>query len=181
MNPVLDGGDPARPDDVIGVQQPAALAAFCVVLDTNIVLDLLLFQPPETVPLRAALHRGELCWLATERMREELLRVLAYPQIAQRAQFHGFTFNGVLQRRDRWARAVEAAPRCQYVCKDADDQCFVDLAAAHGALLLSKDAQVLKLRKRLARLGVVVSRSYPPAVSDLAALPVARTLSAISV
>jgi hypothetical protein len=29
-------------------------------------------------------------------------------------------------------------------------------------VLLSKDAQVLKLRKRLARQGVVVSRSFPP-------------------
>lgn len=133
----------------------------CVVLDTNIVLDVLLFQPPESLPLRTALEQGSLCWLATARMREELLRVLAYPHIAQRLRFHGLAVDRLLQWRDSRVLPVADAPRCPYVCKDADDQCFVDLAAAHGALLLSKDAQVLRLRKRLARLGVVVSRSYP--------------------
>ena len=154
------------------VPEPAASAARSVVIDTNIALDLLLFQPPDAMPLRTALHSGALRWLATARMREELLRVLAYPHIAQRVRFHGLTAAQVLEQRDHLAQPAADAPRCPYVCKDGDDQCFVDLAAAHGALLLSKDAQVLKLRKRLARLGVVVSRSYPVAApAGLAVLP----------
>lgn len=132
-----------------------------VVLDTNIVLDVLLFQAPEAAPLRAALSAGQLRWLATARMREELQRVLAYAHIAQRLQFHGSTSAQILAWRDRWACTVEAAPRCACVCRDADDQCFIDLAVAHGALLLSKDAQVLKLRKRLLRQGVLVSSCFP--------------------
>jgi predicted nucleic acid-binding protein len=41
-------------------------------------------------------------------------------------------------------------PRAPCVCKDPDDQVFIDLAVAHGALLLSKDQAVLTMRKRLA-------------------------------
>lgn len=134
-----------------------------VVLDTNIVLDVLLFQAPESQPLRAALQAGQVQWLGTAHMREELRRVLDYAHIAQRVQFYGTTAERILARRDQWVHVVKAAPRSAFVCRDADDQCFIDLAVAHGALLLSKDAQVLKLRKRLARQGVVVSRCFEPA------------------
>ena len=53
---------------------------------------------------------------------------------------------------DRHAVRVEVAPRAPVVCKDPDDQKFIDLAVAHRCLLLSKDAEVLKMRKRLERL-----------------------------
>ncbi|MFM8590714.1 MAG: VapC toxin family PIN domain ribonuclease, partial [Limnohabitans sp.] len=45
------------------------------------------------------------------------------------------------------------------VCKDADDQKFIDLAVQHGAALHSKDTQVLRLQKRLLTHGV---RLNPP-------------------
>lgn len=137
------------------------------VIDTNIALDVLLFQEPQAQPLRAALQAGQVQWLATARMREELQRVLAYPHIAVRMQFYQRTVPHIMAQYDAWTTATEAAPRCACICKDTDDQCFIDLAVAHGALLLSKDAQVLKLRKRLARQGVVVSRSFtPPDAAD---------------
>ena len=44
-----------------------------------------------------------------------------------------------------------------------DDQPFIDLAVAHGALLLSKDAQVLGTARRVALLGARVARHWPPA------------------
>lgn len=129
-----------------------------VVLDTNIALDVLLFNDPATAPLRAALQAGRLQWLATARMREELQRVLAYPHIAARVQFYQSTVPHIMAQYDACTSLVDAAPRCGYVCKDADDQCFIDLAVAHNALLLSKDAQVLKLRKRLAKIGITVQQ-----------------------
>ena len=144
---------------------PAAMAQACtqphVVLDTNIVLDVLVFQEPDALALRTALEAASLRWLATTRMRDELQRVLGYPHIEQRLHFHGLAPEQVLARRDRWAQQMQEAPRCACICKDADDQCFIDLAVAHGALLLSKDDQVLRLRKRLARRGVVVSSRFP--------------------
>ena len=132
-----------------------------VVIDTNIVLDLLVFEEPAILPLREALQQGRLQWLATPRMREELARVLHYPQIARRAACHGRENEAVLAAMDSQVQSVEPAPRCEVICKDADDQCFIDLALQHQALLLSKDGYVLRLRKRLAKQGVTVARVLP--------------------
>jgi predicted nucleic acid-binding protein len=92
-------------------------------------------------------------------MREELLRVLDYPHIARRRERDGQSANDVLAHFDSLAQLQAVAPKAPYVCKDQDDQKFIDLAVAHQALLLSKDRQVLRLTNRLARLGVVVKKS----------------------
>jgi len=59
---------------------------------------------------------------------------------------------------------VSVAAKAPYVCKDADDQKFVDLAAAHTSQLISKDKAVLTLRNRMARLGVAVGKRFPAAL-----------------
>jgi putative PIN family toxin of toxin-antitoxin system len=130
-----------------------------VVIDTNIVLDIWVYQDPATPPLLQALKNGDLRWLATHPMREELLRVLDYPHIARRRERDGVTAQDVLAHFDGLAQMQAVAPKAPYVCKDEDDQKFIDLAVAHQALLLSKDRQVLRLTNRLARLGVVVKKS----------------------
>ena len=53
-----------------------------VVLDTNIVLDLLLFEDPAVVRLRHTIESGAVQFVTTRAMREEFERVLAYPKIA---------------------------------------------------------------------------------------------------
>lgn len=128
-----------------------------LVLDTNIALDLLVFADPAVQPLRALLDQGALRWLATTAMRAELARVLAYPQIAPRVAYYGLSADTVLAAFDARAHIVAAAPRVAYVCKDADDQPFIDLAAAHRAVLLSKDKAVICMRKRLLALGALVA------------------------
>ena len=127
-----------------------------VVVDTNVALDLLIFSDPRTVPLRTLLAQGRLAWIATQIMRDELERVLAYPHIAERMDFYRVTAAQVLAAFDAQARLVDVAPKVAYVCKDADDQKFIDLAAAHRAILLSKDKAVLCMRKRLMTLGADV-------------------------
>ena len=123
-------------------------------VDTNIVLDLLVFSDPATAPLRALLAAGRLRWLATAAMQGELARVLTYPQIAPRLAFYRLEAAQVLKAYAAQVRWVDAAPRSQAMCKDADDQHFIDLAVAHRAILLSKDKAVLSLRKRLLAMGV---------------------------
>ena len=59
-----------------------------VVIDTNVVLDLLVFKDPATTALRAELQAGAVTWLATPAMRDELERVLGYPKLAARIAFH---------------------------------------------------------------------------------------------
>jgi len=128
-----------------------------LVLDTNIVLDLLLFQNPQVQGLRQGLDQQQLRWLATVPMREELVRVLAYPKIALVLARLGHSVAPLLAQWDAGVSLVEVAPRCAVRCRDPNDQMFIDLAVAHRAQLLSKDALVLRLAKRLLPLGVVVS------------------------
>ncbi len=128
-----------------------------VVVDTNVALDLLIFSDPRTGPLRQALAQGRLEWIATQVMRDELERVLAYPHIAARMDFYRVSAAQVLAAFDAQACLRDVAPRVAYVCKDADDQKFIDLAAAHAAILLSKDKAVLCMRKRLMHLGADIA------------------------
>ena len=128
----------------------------CVVIDTNIVLDMWVFDDPRSRPLDEALQSGGLRWLASAEMREELLRVLGYPHLVQRMVLRGVSAPDVLAQFDRYAERVAVAERAPYVCNDADDQKFIDLAVAHQATLISKDKEVLRMKNRLARLGVAV-------------------------
>lgn len=134
-----------------------------IVIDTNVALDLLVFSDPATQPLRDALAGGRLQWIATPVMREELLRVLAYPHIVLRLNHYQLNADGVLAAFDRQVRLVDIAPKAPMVCKDPDDQKFIDLAVAHRAPLLSKDKAVLRLKKRLAAVDVIVQSAMPAA------------------
>ncbi|WP_439520342.1 PIN domain-containing protein [Hydrogenophaga sp.] len=131
-----------------------------LVLDTNIALDLFVFQDPATAPLRAWLEGAARPWIATAAMREELARVLAYPQIERRLTAQTLPARQVLDAFDRHTRLAPEAPKAAYTCKDADDQKFIDLAVQHRAMLVSKDDAVLCMAKRLARVGVHVCREW---------------------
>jgi putative PIN family toxin of toxin-antitoxin system len=126
-----------------------------IVLDTNIVLDLFIFSDPATHALRAALDSGRLRWIATTRMRDELERVLTYAHLVPRMAFYAVSAVSVLAQFDRLVHIVDTAPRTSAVCKDPDDQVFIDLAVAHKVMLLSKDKAVTSMRKRLLALGVI--------------------------
>jgi predicted nucleic acid-binding protein len=128
-----------------------------LVLDTNIVLDLLVFADAACAPLAAGLAAGTLSWIATPAMREELARVLAYPKVAQRVASYRGGPGSVLADFDRQARLVDAAPKAVVTCGDPDDQKFIDLAVAYRCPLLSKDFEILRMKKRLAQLDVAAT------------------------
>jgi putative PIN family toxin of toxin-antitoxin system len=132
-----------------------------VVLDTNIVLDLWLYQDPATPELQAALNAKFVQWLATQVMRDELERVLAYTHIVKRLAFSALTADDILRQFDAHAVLQPIAPKALFICKDSDDQKFIDLAAQHKAQLISKDKAVLTMRNRMARLGVAVGKRFP--------------------
>jgi putative PIN family toxin of toxin-antitoxin system len=131
-----------------------------IVLDTNVVLDLLVFDDPATPALQRALDEGALRWIATPVMREELARVLEYPHLVVRLDHYRLSAADVLAAFDRQVQRVDVAPRAPMVCRDPDDQKFIDLAVAHRAALLSKDHAVLRLRKRLNLQGVPVATRF---------------------
>lgn len=118
-----------------------------LVLDTNVVLDLFHFADPSVQPILAALEGGTAaCWVEDAGL-DELARVLTYPElrIAPKAA------TDILARYRRMARHPEAdnqpLPRLP-ICKDPDDQKFLELAARVGAdLLISKDKALLALTR----------------------------------
>lgn len=154
------------------------------VIDTNIALDLLVFDDPRTGALRQALDGGQLIWLASPPMREELARVLVYPHLSARLAAAGRDAAWALAEADRWMTPTGPAPKAAYTCKDPDDQKFIDLACAHAVPLYSKDKAVLSMARRLARLGVVVQAQYRPdgeaAESATSAAPAASAASVAS-
>lgn len=132
-----------------------------LVLDTNIVLDVFVFADEAARPLRTALEGGGLRWLATQAMRDELERVLAYAQIIPKLAYYELAAGDVLAAFDRHSQCVEVAAKAPVTCKDPDDQKFIDLAVAHGATLLSKDRAVLALKKRLVAWSVHAGPTLP--------------------
>ena len=129
------------------------------VIDTNVVLDLFVFNDPACAPLKQVLADGQQRWIATLPMREELARVLAYPKIIPCLAFYQRSADEVLAEFDRHVQLMPVAPRAPLRCADADDQCFIDLAVQHQALLLSKDGEVLSMAKRLVAHGVCAQAS----------------------
>lgn len=138
----------------------AADAVRAVVLDTNVALDLLVFDDPSVQALRAALAAGQLRWLALPGMRDELARVLTYPRVAAYLAVRARPAHEVLAAFDASSHCSAPAPAAPVRCTDPDDQPFLDLALAHGALLLSKDLAVLATRQRMAALGVELTQRF---------------------
>ena len=128
-----------------------------IVLDTNVVLDWLVFRNPSCARLDDYFASGQLRWLASTAMRDELAHVLG------RGVCNAWTPNlpALWSTWDRHAAMAEpiqpmgAATRIR--CTDTDDQKFIDLALAHRARwLLSRDRAVLKLDRWTRALGLEV-------------------------
>jgi putative PIN family toxin of toxin-antitoxin system len=134
-----------------------------LILDTNIVLDLFVFNDPDLAALKPALLAGleskRFNWIATQDMRIELERVLTYPKITPRMAFYQVTAKDVLDKFDHLTTLLAPAPKAKWICKDPDDQRFIDLAVQHKATLLSKDQAVLCMAKRLLTAGAVVQKA----------------------
>jgi len=120
-----------------------------VVLDTNVVLDLLVFDDPVTRPLADALAEGALVAWADDETLLELQRVLTLSTF----KLDEARQREVYARYQRLVRLTPAAspgsvpelPRC----RDRDDQKFLVLTASAGAAwLVSKDKRLLSLADR---------------------------------
>lgn len=119
------------------------------VLDTNVVLDWLVFRNPACDSLGGAIEAGAVRWLASIELRAELACVLTYPALKAWSP----DLNGLWSR---WDRLTQTRPRVplegsalRVRCTDPDDQKFIDLALGHQAQwLVSRDRAVLKAGRR---------------------------------
>lgn len=119
-----------------------------VVLDTNVLLSLFVFADSRLAPLRERLEAGQWRALTSASCLEEFRRVLAYPEFglgeaAQREAFAAY---------ERLVERVTALPPSRAslpLCKDPDDQKFLELARDGGAhWLVTSDKALLKLARR---------------------------------
>lgn len=144
-----------------GAPAPQRPAATPCVLDSNVVLDWLVFEDPHGLRLGAALMQGRLRWLMSPPMHEELLDVLGRLDRLPALQRWSSRRKHAQQMVEAWATPVACPPplppALQMRCSDADDQIFVDLALAHRTpWLLSRDRALLRLAGRLRPWGVHV-------------------------
>ena len=125
-----------------------------LVLDTNVVLDLVLFRDKGIQPIAAAIESGAAVPVTSRACLDELNRVLAYPQFkldtwTQRDAFARFRSRASLFDATDLSSPAEL-PRCA----DTDDQKFLELAwHSNACCLVTKDRALLRLARAVARLG----------------------------
>ncbi len=126
-----------------------------IVLDTNVVLDWLVFGNPESDAVAAAIVAREVRWVATRAMRDELAHVLARGHLDAWAPDLDSLWAHWDHHCNELPTPESVGPPGRLRCADADDQKFIDLAVACNARwLLSRDRAVLKLARRLREHGV---------------------------
>ncbi|HEV2538335.1 MAG TPA: PIN domain-containing protein [Frateuria sp.] len=134
-----------------------------VVLDTNVCLDLFVFDDPRCAGIRAALREGAVEAVTCAACEDEWREVLCYPQLALEpgARRRASVAFEALVRRLPVTDLAAAVPRCA----DPDDQKFLVLAACVGARwLLSRDRALLALSRRSLRqcgFAVVAPQEWP--------------------
>jgi len=124
-----------------------------IVLDTNVCLDLFVFQDARWATLLSALESGAVEAVTRADCRDEYRFVLHYPHLPVDDSTRAVSE----QRFDTLIRVVDAPakPVRLPVCTDKDDQKFLELARDAGAdVLITKDKQLLKLGKKTVQAGL---------------------------
>ncbi len=128
-------------------------------LDTNVILDLLVFKDPTADPIRHLLDTKLVDAVRSEASMIELIDVIQRPtfKLSQEEQVLILkAWESVTRLMEN--EAIEPAP---FTCRDLDDQVFLDMAySIRPALLLSKDLLVLELRTSAKPHGVEISNQY---------------------
>jgi putative PIN family toxin of toxin-antitoxin system len=142
------------------------LAPHHAVLDTQVVLDWLVFRDIGIERMVRSLETGTLHWLTCQAMLDEFEHVLSGSAIAAWMPDRAT----ISQTIERLARQYEACipPVTPLRCTDTDDQMFIDLALAAGAQwLFTRDRALLRLARRARERGVIVLRpaDWHPAMS----------------
>ena len=113
-----------------------------MVFDTTTVVSALLFASGRLAWLREHWCEGRCVPLICRATAAELTRVLRYPKFGLSPDDARELLADYLP----YCEAVERAERCTVVCRDVNDQPFLDLAQSGGAdLLISGDEDLLTL------------------------------------
>lgn len=130
-----------------------------VVFDTNVLLDLFVFNDFRAIHLKEALVAGKLTALATPKTLEEFTDVISRPLFA----LDELAQTNILQQWSSLARTIsdEALHAAPWKCRDPDDQVFLDLAyTSKPCTLISKDNEVLIFSSRAAKEQILITADY---------------------
>lgn len=127
-----------------------------IVLDTNAVLDWLVFHNPCSAAWTQVFENGTIRWLVTKAMREELAYVLNSEALKIWSPDGPKLWATWSQFAQTVPEPVMSGPALRLRCTDPDDQKFIDLAATNAKWLISRDRAVLKLTRRAALLGLQI-------------------------
>ena len=130
-----------------------------LVLDTNVILDLLVFKDPSAEPIQLALDTQRVDAVRTAASLFELVDVIGRPtfKLSQEDQAN------IVQAWESRSRLIENSTiePAPFTCRDPDDQVFIDMAySIRPAFLLSKDLRVLELGTIAQRYGVEITSDY---------------------
>ena len=160
INKLIAPDKGAAPSTSVGEALAQGSVPDCVVLDTNVVLDLCVFNDPRAQRLKQALVQGRLHWVATEAMLEELADVLSRPTAArwcadpQAVLTVARACCQVLPPAARPAGNARKVP----LCADPDDQIFIDFAwTCPAAWLFSRDRALLDLARPALEHGLIIT------------------------
>lgn len=122
-------------------------------LDTNTVLALWMFRDPALAGLRARCESGDLALLTRDDALEELARVLAYRQFALQPETRAALLAAYQTLSTPLPPARSGDTPALPLCRDPDDQKFLEIAGDGAAqALLTRDKALLRLaRHRLVR------------------------------
>jgi putative PIN family toxin of toxin-antitoxin system len=137
-----------------------------VIFDTNVLLDLFVFNDFRAIHLKQALLEQKIDALASPTTLEEFADVISRPLFALEAD----TQNTIFQQWKSHARILEenVLIKAPWECRDSDDQIFLDLAfTAKPCTLISKDHEILRLASRAAPVGVLITADYNVIDPDL--------------
>ena len=124
-----------------------------IVLDTNVCLDLFVFNDPRWDGLLAALESGAVEAITRADCRDEYLIVLHYKHLPLDDTSRPLS----AARFDRLIKVVEPQAKLVRlpVCTDKDDQKFLEVARdASADILITKDKALLKLARKTAQAGM---------------------------
>jgi uncharacterized protein len=130
-----------------------------IIIDTNVWLDIVVFNDPRAEALRKALKsHAALCYRSGPMM-GELKEVISRPMFG----LHGDQQAAAMMQAEQMSLPAEIAPsHAQFLlCKDPDDQMFLDLALELKVdCLISKDRALLRLASRAKKFNLKISASW---------------------
>jgi uncharacterized protein len=133
------------------------------ILDTNVVIDWLVFNDPYMAPLRNQAASGAITILTHELAIAELARVLGYPELklSEERRCETLRWYEAQTRKEGmpegFATAQWQLPTNFPSCRDRDDDLFLALAHhTRATALVTRDKALLKMRKRMRKLGMTI-------------------------